>query len=211
MAALDESAMTGPQKEQLEKYVIKGYNIIYDEGGAIVDMASKNDNTKIESVANAGFIVGKKIDMSEEQEGNPPVPDNIKAVGGYHLIEKIIQYAEHKGVKPFTEEEKMAALKSAYQKYIEDGIKNRTIDPMALAQSTEKMQPGSVKQALAGVPDTAPQGGAMPPPVPQGGAMPPPVPQGGAIPPPAPQGGAMTPPKQGLLSKPSPLEGILNG
>ena len=157
IAQYDEEQMGAEQTEQLEDYVLAGYEIIYDESEAILKTANRADTiTKVEDVANALLITGSKIDRSREQNGLPPFPDQVKVMGAYHLNDKIVEFAEHRGAKPFTEEEKQAALKSAIQKYMERGIKDGSIDPKELAVAAEQAQPGSISQSVAGMPDDVP-------------------------------------------------------
>lgn len=200
IAEVDQANLTEQQQAQVDEFVTKGYHLIYDEEEAVANAASRDPDTKVENVAMAGFLVGQKIDRSMEQAGRPPYPDEVKAVGGYHLVDKIIEFAEHKGTPPFSPEEKKAALQETFQKYMSHGIKNRTIDPIALANQAEKAQPGSVRDAMAKVPDNVSTDRVTPGQSTQGQPG-----QGQA--PGQPAGGA----PQGLLTQPSPLEGFLNG
>lgn len=185
-------------QEEVEDYVLNGYTIIYDKGDAILSVATQNEDAKVDGVAQAGFMVAKKLDDARIAAGKPPYPDEVKAVGGYHLVDKIIQFAEHAGIKPFNEAEKQAALQKTYKQYIGDGIKSRTIDPLQLAQSAEAAQPGSVTAAMAEIPDNIPQTNMA------GAEQQPPQ----QAPPPT-----EAPPEeqkpQGLLNGPSPLEKFL--
>lgn len=190
IAEADEAKLTEEQKAQVDEYVSKGYNIIYDEDEAIATMASRNPDTKVKDVASAGFLVGQKIDRSMEQAGRPPYPDTVKAIGGYHLVDKIIEFSEHKGNPSFSPEEKKAALEDTYQQYLSHGIKNRTIDPIKLSNDVEQAQPGAIREAMSKIPDNIPTNREQP------------QPQG--------QVGAPAPERQGLLNQPSPLEAFLN-
>jgi hypothetical protein len=204
--------MTDAKKMDLEEYIVKGYELLYDKEEALLKLASQDAGNKVESVANAAFLIGMKVDQTKQQEGGRPFPDDVKVLGGVHMVEKTIQLAEHAGVAPFTDEEKAATLQTAFQKYIQEGIKNRTIDPTALAKAVEEFQPGTLGPKIAALPDgtgggpTMPAEGAMPggPPGMPGGA-----PVEGAMPggPPAMPGGQ----PQGLIAKASPLEGFING
>jgi hypothetical protein len=218
----DASKMTDSKRRELEEYVLKGYNIIYNDREGAVKAIAKNPAMKVKTAGTALFLTGLALDQSREKEGRPPFGDDVKMIGGFHLMEKLVQFAGVKGVK-FKPEEEKAALKDGYQQYMINGIKNRTIDPQVLAVEAERLEPGSVKKAMAEIPDTnasgvQASGGGMPPggaPGP-GGGMPPG--QGGALggfpgggapqgqppggPPAGPGGGT----GGGLLSQPSPLE-----
>ena len=212
ISQLDESKMNDQQKEDLEEYVMTGYRLIYDKGKSILKMASRDAKTKVKSVAEAGYLVAKRLDAMRIDNDEPPFPDVIKAVGGHHLINKIIDFSEAAGTKPFSEPERKAALQTAMQKYMEDGIRNRTIDPSQLAVGAEQAQPGSMSGALAEIPDNIPQT--------QGQAQPQQAqaPQKQGQPAPgqaAPQQGGGAPQQEqapkGLLKQPSPLERFING
>ncbi len=192
IAEADNAEFTETKQVEIEEYINKGYHLIYDEDEAVANLAASNPDTKIESVAEAGFLVGEKIDRSQTQTGQPPYADDVKAVGGAHLVEKIIEFAEYRGVPAFSPEEKEAALTATFQKYMTAGIKNRTIDPIQLAQSVEQVQPGAIKKAMAEIPDNISTDRVTPDAAAQA-----PTPQA----PPQPQG---------LLNQDSPLEVFLN-
>ena len=138
----------------MEEVVLAGYEVIYDEGEGILNVAKRDSSVnKVEDVSNALFMAVLKVDRSREQNNMPPFPDQVKIVGSYHLNDKIIEFAEHRGSKPFSPEEKKMSLQGAIQKYMERGIKEGTIDPKELAVAAERGQPGSVTQALAALPD----------------------------------------------------------
>ena len=206
ISQLDESKMNDQQKEDLEEYVMTGYRLIYDKGKSILKMASRDAKTKVKSVAEAGYLVAKRLDAMRIDNDEPPFPDVIKAVGGHHLINKIIDFSEAAGTKPFSEPERKAALQTAMQKYMEDGIKNRTIDPFQLAVGAEQVQPGSMSSALAALPDDKAKG------QPTQGQQQAPSGQGqGQQQAPSGQEQQAAPAKQGLLTQPSPLERFING
>lgn len=152
---LDQNNNMGTeQKEMLEDYVLAGYELLYNEGEDVVNVANREGSTtKVEDAANALFMVSQKLDRSREQNNLPPIPDQVKLVGSFHLNEKVIEFAEHRGAKPFSPEEKKMAFQLALQKYMERGIKEGTIDSRELAIAAEKAQPGSIKDLLAKAPD----------------------------------------------------------
>ena len=158
--------LTENQMEEMEDYVLDGYNIIYDEREQVVNLASQNKN-KTQGVTQAAFIVGKKLDADRVKNGLPPYPDEVKVFGGAHLIEKIIDFVERKTETVFSDLEKQKAMKDTFQKYIEDGIKNKTIDPLELSKSLEMAKPGTIQEILmsvdeenqAGSPEMQTQGG----------------------------------------------------
>lgn len=193
IAEADQAKLTEEQKAQVDEYVAKGYNLIYDEDEAVATMASRNPDTKVKDVASAGFLVGQKIDRSMEQAGRAPYPDTVKVIGGYHLVDKIIEFSEHKGNPPFSPEEKKSALEETYKKYISSGIEKRTIDPIKLANDVERAQPGAIKEAMSKIPDNISTNRTQP-----------------SQPQPKGQVGATPPERKGLLSQPSPLEDFLN-
>jgi len=154
ISQFDEKNLTDTSKSQLEDYVLAGYEIIYDEGNDLIHVANRADSiTRVDDVSNALLLTALKIDRSREQNRLPPFPDQIKIIGAYHLNDKVIEFAEHQGAKPFTPEEKKMSLQGAIQKYMERGIKAGTIDPKELAIAAEKVRPGSVSQSLAAMPD----------------------------------------------------------
>lgn len=199
----DQDKMSAQQQDALEEYVYNGYRLIYDPSDAILKMATANKSNKVESVANAAMLVAKRLDASRESKGRPPFPDEIKVVGGHHIVEKIIEFAETATKKRFTQAEKQAALEKAYQTYMEDGIKNRTIDPAQLAVSAEKVQPGAVTNQLAALPDDIQLSGQPKPQQPAG------PPGAGQVPPGQQPPSEKLPEKKGLLQQPSPLERFL--
>jgi hypothetical protein len=193
----DQDQMSEKQTQQLEEYVYNGYRLIYDPGEAVLKVATSNPNAAVEGIAKAAVLVAKKLDSSREAKGEPPFRDEIKIVGGKHLVDKICEFTEAATKKPLSAAEKQAALQQAYQSYMEDGIQNRTIDPAQLAVQAEKAAPGSVTQKLAALPDNIQPSGAQPPPA--------------APPPPEAQNPEQQAPEkpQGLLNQPSPLEKFL--
>jgi len=208
LAQFDQSQMKSEQKSQLEDYVLAGYEILYDEGAGVIKVANRTDTTtKVEDVSNALFMTAVKIDQSREQSQLPPFPDQVKMLGGYHLNEKIIEFSEHRGAKPFTDQEKQASLQKAYQKYMTRGIKDGTIDAKELAVAAERAQPGSITDTMAGMPDDTPG------PLRDNNTVPAAPPAGApAIPAGAPAGPAASPApaEVGLLGgRPSPLERFL--
>ncbi len=94
----NEQAMGEEKKALVEKYVLKGYNLLYNPKSKVVEHAARNPARKIDGVVDAGFMVAKAIDHSEQKEGKPPFPDDVKAVGGFHLVIKMIDFAEFKCV-----------------------------------------------------------------------------------------------------------------
>lgn len=150
----DQEKMGPQQREQLEDYVLAGYEIIYNEGEAILGVANREGTiNKVEDVANALLMTALKIDRSREQNRLPPFPDQVKIIGAYQLNDKVIEFAEHRGAKPFTPEEKKMSFQQGIQKYMTRGIKQGTIDPKDLAVAAERGQPGSITEAMAKLPD----------------------------------------------------------
>ena len=47
IAEADEAKLTEEQKAQVDEYIQKGYNLIYDENEAVATMASRNPDTKV--------------------------------------------------------------------------------------------------------------------------------------------------------------------
>ena len=226
------SSMTEEQKNDLEELVLTGMHVIYAPKGSkrgVLKQAIKSGNTnKVKNTTDALNMIVPPLEAKREASGKPPYSDEVKLMGASYLTKQLIGYAEkNPGIKPYTPQESQAVLKGVIQTYITKGIKNRTIDAKTVAQAAERLQPGSISNALAEVPDDIKQGGGrqMPGKKPQGtkpqgmpGAKPPgggagmPPQQGKGMPPGMkPPGGKTQQPQQpqGLLKQPSPLEGFL--
>ena len=68
LSQFNEQQMTSEQQERLEDYIVRGYNIIYNEGKHIANIASKDPANKVDNVATASYMVGRKIDLDTQRK-----------------------------------------------------------------------------------------------------------------------------------------------
>lgn len=100
-------------------------------------LAIKKDNP-VEAVADAAHKIFNSLETSANASGKE-LMDDVKAFGGYGIVEEVAKVAEQAQLFTLNEEEVGQAFQQAMQKYLVTGVKQGKIDPIQLQKDVEPL------------------------------------------------------------------------
>jgi len=200
-----EGQLSPEQLAQLDAYTDNATLIIYGEKTQeSILQELQSGSHPIESVALTANHVHRLLADGLAKTGEQ-MTDQTIFLGGTHVVSELINLGETAGLFEMSNAERMDALQYTIQLYFEEGLKNGTIDPVALQKEIEPLltpeqrQYGLSMVNSSGVSKTPPPSGAIGgrslSEAPQGGLV-----TGGQAPQPAPPSGGQAPPP-GLVAQ----------
>lgn len=127
---LKQMGITDDQLPVLEEYLANGMQLIH---------GAQTRDSIIDGLRGTtlGQVFRGVIDKLEDSSEGMDIPDLVKFVSGFALLNQIAQVGAAAGVKEYSEQDIMQAFSEVLASQLEKGIKSGKYNPQELKQSAE--------------------------------------------------------------------------
>lgn len=146
MASQEEPQLDPKSKKEIEAYILGLSKMLHSKetSGKVVEMLRSGPPEKM--IPHTALLINQQMEDTVRAKGKNPTLETLLAAGQF-MVGDLIEIGNAAGIFQLETEEQIAPIvKETFQKYIEAGLKNHTIDPIELQQKVEPLMPEEHRQ-----------------------------------------------------------------